>query len=155
MTSVYLRQGDKILLLYRIGSRVLQAPSYIGTAGGHFEKDELNDARACVLRELLEETSLKENDVKNLQLRYVTLRLKDGEIRQNYYFFADVKEEAGEITSSEGELKWFKINDLPYLDMPFTAEYVLRHYINEGMNTDYLYAGVAEKEEVFFHRLEE
>lgn len=86
MTSVYLRHGDKLLLLYRIGSRIV-ADSYTGTAGRHFEKDELNDAKACVLRELYEETGLTEREIGNLSLRYVTFRLKNGELRQNYYFF--------------------------------------------------------------------
>ena len=57
MTAVYLLHGDEILFLYRQGSRVV-GDSYVGTAGGHFEKDELNDARACVLREAYEELGL-------------------------------------------------------------------------------------------------
>ena len=57
MTALYLVDGDRILLLYRIGSRIADH-SYIGCAGGHFEAEEYNDARACVLRELYEETGL-------------------------------------------------------------------------------------------------
>ena len=53
MTSIYISCGTKILLLYRIGSRVVP-PSWCGI-GGHFEPDELNDPRTCVLRELEEE----------------------------------------------------------------------------------------------------
>ena len=56
MTSIYISCGTKILLLYRIGSRVVP-PSWCGI-GGHFEPDELNDPRTCVLRELEEETGL-------------------------------------------------------------------------------------------------
>ena len=89
MTSLYLKHENKMLLLYRIGSKAI-SDSYTGTAGGHFEKDELNDARACVLRELYEETGTTEQEIDNLSLRYVTLRLKNGEIRQNYCFFAVV-----------------------------------------------------------------
>ena len=43
MASVYITDGDRMLLLYRVGSRVV-APSWCGV-GGHFEKDELNDAK--------------------------------------------------------------------------------------------------------------
>lgn len=60
MTAVYITRGEDMLLLYRVGSRVV-APSWCGV-GGHFEKDELGDARACVLRELREEAGLTEND---------------------------------------------------------------------------------------------
>ena len=56
----------------------------------HFEKEELNDARACALRELYEETGIAEEEIENLSLRYITLRRKNDEIRQNYYFFADL-----------------------------------------------------------------
>ena len=49
MTSVYLSKSNKMLLLYRQGSSVVNN-LWIGSAGGHFEKDELNDAGACVLR---------------------------------------------------------------------------------------------------------
>ena len=54
MTSIYLLYKGKILLLYRQGSRVVNNV-WVGSAGGHFEENELNDARACVLRDLQEE----------------------------------------------------------------------------------------------------
>ena len=86
MTSVYLSKEDKMLLLFRQGGRVVNNV-WTGSAGGHFETFELNDARACVLRELKEELGLDKDDLENLTLRYVTLRRTKGEIRQNYYFF--------------------------------------------------------------------
>ena len=122
MTSLYLRQGNNLLLLYRIGSKVI-TDSYTASAGGHFEKEELNDAKACVLRELYEETGLVDRDISNLSLRYVTLRLKNNEIRQNYYFFADLIDSQKVITSNEGNLKWFQMEELleAMPKMPFTA----------------------------------
>ena len=92
MTAIYLSQNGKMLMLYRVGSRVV-APSWCGV-GGHFEKDELNDAKAAMLREMNEEIGLTEDDIENLKFRYVTLRMKNNEIRQNYYFFADLKDDA-------------------------------------------------------------
>ena len=99
MTSVYLTSQNRFLLLYRTGSRVID-DSYTGTAGGHFEESELNDPRACVLRELREETGLSENDIEGLSLRYVTMRLKKGEIRQNYYFFARLTDPGRTVSSN-------------------------------------------------------
>lgn len=90
MASIYISKGDKMLLLYRQCGRVVN-DVWVGAAGGHFEEYELNDARACVLRELEEELGLTEKEIENLRLRYVTLRRSRGEIRQNYYFFADLK----------------------------------------------------------------
>ncbi|MCH5264516.1 MAG: NUDIX domain-containing protein [Lachnospiraceae bacterium] len=154
MASLYLYTDSKMLFLYRIGSRVV-ADSYTGSAGGHFEKEELNDARACVLRELYEETGLKEDDLENLTLRYITLRLKNQEIRQNYYFFAKIKDMAKEITSNEGKLRWVEKSQAMELDMPFTAEYVIKHYLETGQNTDCLYGGIATEQGVVFEELRE
>ena len=85
MTSVYLLQKDKILLLHRLGSKVV-GNSYVGAAGGHFEPGEISDARACVRRERKEETGLDELALEDLTMRYVTLRLKNGEVSVNIDF---------------------------------------------------------------------
>lgn len=63
MTAVYLFREGKLLMLYRVGSRVV-APSWCGV-GGHFEQAELNDPRACALRELREETGLTEESLRS------------------------------------------------------------------------------------------
>lgn len=156
MTSIYLRRGDKFLLLYRMGSRVV-GNSYTGTAGGHMEEAELNNPRACVLRELFEETGLTEQDVVNLKFRYITLRLKNGEVRQNYYFFGELAEhvDAETLTSNEGELQWFDISEMESLNMPHSAKYMLLHYIKTGQYTDCIYGGNTTENSVEFTELRE
>lgn len=154
MASLHLISGERMLLLYRIGSRVI-SDCYTGSAGGHFIEEELNNARACVLRELQEETGLTEQDVENLALRYVTLRLKNGEIRQNYYFFAGLKDPDREITSNEGNLRWVDFEETSALNMPFTAEYVVKHYLSIGRYTTCIYGGLATRNGVQFAELEE
>lgn len=154
MTSIYITSGDRILMLYRIGSRVV-APSWCGI-GGHFEREELNDAKAAALRELKEEINLEEQDLKNLELRYVTLRNKNGEIRQNYYFFAELAEKARiPDVCDEGILEWIPLKKVLDKIMPYTAKYVLEHYITQGQKDDVLYCGTALESGVVFHPLEE
>ena len=143
MTSLYLTNEKGILCLYRIGSRVANN-KYIGSAGGHFEADELNDARKCVLRELREELGLEETDLTGLRLRYITHRLKDGEIRQNYYFFAQLKEDR-QLTSSEGVLQWIPYDQIAELNMPVSAKHMILHYCSTGRFDDTLYAGITER----------
>lgn len=143
MTSVYLTREGEILCLYRVGSRVANN-KYIGSAGGHFEKDELNDPRACVLREMREELGLSESDVEGLTLRYITHRLVDGEIRQNYYFFGRLKEDM-QLKSTEGNLFWVSFDEIPALEMPVSAKHMILHYLKEGRFTDHLYCGVTEE----------
>ena len=154
MTSIYLTCEDKILLLYRRGSRVVNN-LWIGSAGGHFEASELNDARACVLRELQEELGLTKDALTGLKLRYVTLRRAKGEIRVNYYFFAELKGGTEmPLESTEGTLNWFSLEELGELEMPFTAKYVVNHYLTTGRHTDVLYGGVADGEGVVFVGME-
>ena len=142
MTSVYLTGEKGILCLYRIGSRVANN-KYIGSAGGHFEKDELNDARACVLREMQEELGLTEADVEGMKLRYITLRLKNGEIRQNYYFFGKLKSDRS-LESTEGRLQWFSYEEAEKLEMPASAKHMMLHYLKVGRFDENLYAGITE-----------
>lgn len=143
MTSIYLVDDAGILCLYRMGSRVANN-LYIGSAGGHFEEDELNDPKKCVLREMKEELGLTEDDVEGLRLRYITHRLKNGEIRQNYYFFARLREKI-ELESTEGRLEWVRYEDVPKLDMPVSAKHMILHYLVEGRYNDTLYAGITEE----------
>ena len=150
MTAIYLLQGDKILLLYREGSKVVNH-LWTGSAGGHFEPYELNDPKACVLRELKEELGLADDILDHLQLRYVALRYADGEIRQNYYYFAELKKEfQGELTSNEGVLKWFTLEEISGLKMPFSAQFMLEHYLKIGRFNDKVYGGIADGEKIVF-----
>lgn len=153
MTSLYLVDDSGILCLYRIGSRVANQ-KYVGSAGGHFEPCELNDARACVLREMQEELGLTESDVEGLRLRYITHRLTGGEIRQNYYFFARLKEERP-LTSTEGTLHRVPYGQIPALEMPVSAKHMILHYVKEGRFTDKLYAGITEEQGTHFVEMRE
>lgn len=155
MTAVYVVKDDKVLLLFRQGGKVVN-DVWTGSAGGHFEEFELNDAKACVLRELNEELALCENDIENLSLRYVTLRRTNGEIRQNYYFFANLKEYINDdLQSNEGQVKWFSLKEIGALEMPYTAKYVMEHYCAKGQFSDKIYAGVTNENGVEFIELAE
>lgn len=155
MTAIYLLKGDKVLLLYRQGGKVVNNV-WTGSAGGHFEKDELNDAKSCVIREMREELGSQPEDLEELAFRYVTLRNTQGEIRQNYYFFAELKESVNEnLVSNEGVCRWFSIDEIDSLEMPFTAKYVMEHFCKEGRFTDKTYVGVTTSEGVNFDVLQE
>ncbi len=147
MATVYIKNGNKILLLDRIGSRVVKR-SWCGV-GGHFEKDELNNAKAAVLREMKEEIGLYEKDLANLALRYVALRLVDDELRINYYFFADLTKDAVmKKHCKEGILEWVDVNELNSRKMPYTAQHVIKHYLKTGINTNIFYCVTVDNENV-------
>jgi 8-oxo-dGTP diphosphatase len=153
MTSVYLLRDDEVLLLYRQGGRVVNNV-WTGSAGGHFEEWELNDPEGCVLRELKEELGLDREALDNLRLRYITLRNTGDEIRQNYYFFAELKKSVSRaLSSNEGISRWFPLKDILALDMPYTAKFVVEHFLAVGRLTDTLYVGTAESAGVTFQTL--
>lgn len=148
MTSVYLTGEKGILCLYRIGSRVV-SNRYIGSAGGHFEPEELNDPRKCALREMQEELGLTESDVEGLTLRYITHRLMGQEIRQNYYFFGKLKDDR-ELHSTEGILRWVKEDEFENLPMPVSAKHMILHYLQTGQYDEEIYAGITEEKGTVF-----
>ena len=153
MTSLYLVREGAVLCLYRIGSRVANN-KYIGSCGGHFEEKELNDPLKCVLREAQEELGLQETNLEDLRLRYITHRLAKGEIRQNYYFFARLKEEK-ELKSNEGTLRWIPFEEIPDLIMPVSAKHMILHYLQTGRFTDCMYAGITEETGTKFTEMKE
>ena len=153
MTSLYLYDDRAVLCLYRLGSRVADH-LYIGSAGGHFEEGELNDPKACVLREMREELNLTEAEISGLTLRYITMRLKNGEIRQNYYFFARLKAPRN-LTSTEGILRWVPWEDVSQLEMPGSAKHMLLHYRDVGRYTSHIYGGITQQNNTDFVRFQE
>lgn len=155
MTTIYLTCEGQILLLYRQGSRAI-SDSWIGAAGGHMEAAEINDPEAGVLRELEEEIGITKELLSGLKLRYVTLRRKSGEIRQNHYFFAELKNGKNlNLHSNEGILKWFVPEETRELEMPFSAKFMMEHYLEKGRYDEKLYAGVSDGERVIFQEMPE
>ena len=151
MASVYLLRGDEILLLYRQGSKVVNNV-WIGSAGGHMEPEEIASPEACVLREMQEELGLSPDEITQPQLRYITQRMTNGEIRQNYYYFAQLKTQRP-LISNEGELRWFGLGEVDKLPMAYTARFMLDHWLAVGRSTDLIYSGTADGEKVAFTEL--
>ena len=155
MATIYLTCGEQVLLLYRQGSKVVN-DVWIGSAGGHFEQCELNDAYVCVMRELYEELHITEEMLTDVALRYITLRRTNGEIRQNYYFFGELKGgKELELQSNEGKLQWFSFEEAGGLQMPFSAKYAYEHWLECGRHNTKMYGGIADGATVVFTELKE
>ena len=120
--------------------------------GGHRENGE--DILSTAKRELFEETGLTESDISGLKLRYITQRLKNSEIRLNYYFFAELKDQTA-LKSTEGEIRCFKPEEIASLEMPLSAAQMLRHYFAEGRSTELLYSGATTENGMVFTPLTE
>lgn len=148
MTGIYLLRDGKILMLHRHGSRVVDG-LWVASAGGHFEQEEMKDPAACALRELKEELGIAPEQLRGLAMRYVTLRRVGEEIRENYYFFAQLAEDVP-LTSNEGELRWVPLDEVMALEMPFSARLMMEHYLATGRHTTALYAGVTDDRMMHF-----
>ena len=99
---------------------------------------------------------MTESSLENISLRYVTFRLKNGEIRQNYYYFADLQDGVQvRMECDEGKLQWMEADDLPFNEMPHTASYVMKHYEEIGKHNDVLYTGASAVGDVLFCELVE
>ncbi len=51
--------------------------------------------------------------------------------------------------------RWFAYSELSALEMPYTAKFVIAHYLIEGCRTEEVYGGVADGETVVFTKLPE
>ena len=142
MTSLFFLEEEGLWCLFRQGSRVANN-KYVGACGGHFAESELTSPEDCVLREMGEELGLTPEDIEGLTLRYVTLRYMGHEIRQNYYFFARLKEKR-QLSSTEGQLRFFTWQALETIDMPVSARHMMDHYLKTGRFTHDRYAGITE-----------
>ena len=82
---------------------------------------------------------------------YIAFRKTKGEIRQNYYFFADIKEHVDDnLGSNEGLCKWFPLEETGSLEMPLSAKYIMDHFRETGRRTDktYICAAGADKGDI-------
>ena len=94
-------------------------------------------------------------DVDVTKTGVLTIYNKPEELRQNYYFFATLKTDDIDLKSNEGQLKWFNIEDILTLDMPFTSKMVTNHWVKEGRHTDKFYGGVATFGDMVFVEMNE
>lgn len=147
LATIYILNGSKWLMMYRIGSRIFKGSLWAGI-GGHFENNEMNDPTKCVLRELFEETGITINDIDNLKLKYITTRMADDEIRHQYIYFADLNNQNVHLLPcDEGKVSWIETNLILDLKMSFTNGECLKHYLNEGKTDEEIYSGVVNVSE--------
>ena len=106
------------------------------------------EAREGELAMLRAEITRMEKDVLTLgqeeDVRRARSEALDGEIRQNYYFFARLNEDRA-LSSTEGILRWVPFEEVAALEMPVSAKPMILHYLKEGQFTEHLYCGVTEE----------
>jgi 8-oxo-dGTP diphosphatase len=124
--------GTDLLLMKRAPERLLQ-PGMWGAVGGHFEPEELADPLAACLRETEEETGFRPADLRNVRLQYVVLRLKEDELRQQFFFTSETSRRDF-VDTREGTLHWIPRAEILREDreLAFVFRSLLAHYLESG-----------------------
>ncbi len=131
MSGVFIFYGNNVLMLKRTKKDFNGEGQYY-SIGGKFENEDLNSPTKCILRELNEETGLKEDDISNLQLKYIVYRNRGDIITQNYLFFAELKKMKELTSCNEGILEWVPIEEVFNKPQPESSLSCLNHYFNGG-----------------------
>lgn len=121
--ATFLFHGDAVLLLKR--SRAARfAPRKWTGVGGRVESHELNGVEAAALREIEEETGLKESDLRDLRVRFVLTLPEAGGISVLVFCAAET-DRTGVGPCDEGTLRWVRTDRLSEFDMIENARRVL------------------------------
>ena len=127
MATAFLFHDDQVLLMKKESSRIAVGPFWTGL-GGHLEPAELNYPKKACIREIFEESGLREEDLLDLTLKYILLRAFGSEIRQQYVYFGKTAH-TRVIPSDEGELYWADTGSLKELRFSKIISYMLSHYL--------------------------
>lgn len=140
MAAAMLFHGDELLMMERSLARTLN-PGMWAAVGGHLEPDELSRPRDACLREIFEETGFAPDDIEELTLRYILLRNKDGELRQQFIYSGRAKRKDF-IDTDEGQLHWVPLADVLDRDIPYIFRMMLEHYFRVGPG-EHAWVGIA------------
>ncbi len=115
--------GRQVLLLCRSPHKKL-FPGLITGIGGAVElkMDEGADLEAAVLRELEEETRISRTDISDLRLRLTTVLNRDSATVLLLWYTGKLSIIPSDLSCTEGELSFFKAQDLPLASMIPTAK---------------------------------
>lgn len=129
MATAFIFNGSNLLMIKKTGSSFIDHPFWSGL-GGHLEPAELTEPRQACLREIYEESGLREHELDALTLRYVLIRLKGSEIRQQYVYFGQTNK-TEVVESAEGELYWIRKDEVQSLHLSKIIQLMLEHYFDD------------------------
>lgn len=145
LAVAFIISNEKVLMMERNSNRKL-FPGTWAPVGGHLEANEFNDPFDACLREVYEETGLKEADFRTMEFKYIVLRRREDEIRVQYVYFIETDNTKLDVTE-EGNLSWVPFNNVLDLNVTATTRYILEHYFNKNKKTDDILVGTVSNEE--------
>jgi len=146
-TILVLRHPDRhqVLLLRRSTDKKL-FPGLITGIGGGVELNigEGVDLDAAVLRELEEETRIARTDISDLRLRLTTVLNRDSAMVLLLWYTGKLSIIPSDLSCTEGELSFFKAQDLPLASMIPTAKEAIPFVISLSDDDAKTYSGIYE-----------
>ncbi|WP_373231343.1 NUDIX domain-containing protein [Cohnella sp.] len=127
MATAYLFRDNKVLMMKKFSSKLYNSEFWSGL-GGHLEPEELNHPKEACQREIHEESGISKSELLELSLRYILIRLKEDEIRQQYVYFGKTNKKEL-IASEEGELFWINIDEVMGLHLSRINKFMIEHYL--------------------------
>jgi 8-oxo-dGTP diphosphatase len=137
--------GRQVLLLHRSTDKKL-FPGLITGIGGAVELNmgEGANLEAAVLRELEEETRISRTDISDLRLRLTTVLNRDSATVLLLWYIGKLSLIPSDLSCTEGELSFFKAQDLPLESMIPTAREAIPFVISLSDDDAMTYSGIYE-----------
>ena len=144
MAVALLYKNGKALFVQRNQHRTF-LPGYLVPVGGHIEPYELNEPKHACVREIYEETSIREEEIDGLRLKYIIYRMKDEEVRVQYMFVGDVLTDRKLVNSDDEELVWLSLTELQNKKVTFACYSAVRHFEELGIQDHEIYVGTMNR----------
>jgi 8-oxo-dGTP diphosphatase len=127
IAAAFLFNNRKVLMMRKSKSRLYDFDCWTGL-GGHLEQGELNHPRKACIREIYEESGIPEEHLFDLNLRYILIRIKEDEIRQQFVYIGKTNCEEL-IESDEGQLFWIDQDELINLNQSKIIKFMIEDYL--------------------------
>ncbi|GGH27129.1 hypothetical protein GCM10008013_28420 [Paenibacillus segetis] len=134
MATAFLFNQDKVLMMKKNLSRIFDFEFWSGL-GGHLEPEELNEPKGACVREIFEESGIQEEEIEDLKLQYILLRVKNDEIRQQFVYFGKTNR-SDAVASEEGELYWIHKDEILNLHVSRIIRFMIEHYFSNPDKTE-------------------
>ncbi|MEF3354119.1 NUDIX domain-containing protein [Paenibacillus sp. GYB006] len=138
MSTAFLFNENKVIMMKKEASKITDTVFWTGL-GGHLEANELNFPKKACVREIFEESGIQEEEIEELKLRYILLRVKEEEIRQQFVYFGKTKR-LKFINSDEGELHWIDRDKILDMRLSKIISFMMKHYL-ENPNKNEIMVG--------------
>ena len=149
--GAFLSYGNKVLMMKRGLHKEMGAGMWAGI-GGHMDLTDIKNPRAINLsetccREVFEEAEIPGAAIKNLKLRYITVRKTENQIRWHHHYFGELEIEVPLPKCSEGEFHWVDKTNMLSLPMSTSVREAVKHWIhNPQDDTVYMVIVSADNE---------